>query len=68
MALHQELMIPGASLTRGIHAITYGFTARPGYAVGTSTITVIPVPGPETTFFVIERTMAAEVHNLRRLG
>lgn len=45
----------------------YGYTARPGQAVGTSTITVTPVPGPETIFFVIERTMVAEVHNLWRV-
>lgn len=68
MTLHQELTVPGASLTRGIHAIMYGGTTRPGYAVGTATIIVIPVPGPETTFFVIERTMVAEAHNLHRLG
>lgn len=60
MTLHQELMIPGASVTRGVHAIMYGYTATPGYAAGTSTIVVIPVSGPETTLFVIERTMLAE--------
>lgn len=68
MNLHQELMILGASLTKGIHAIMYSYTARPRYTIGTSTIVIIPVAGPENTFFVIERTTVAEVYNLCRLG